>query len=275
LHRRRFSECRSEHGAVLVEFVLVFPVFLLLVFGGIDVALLVNGAGTFRSGTEEAASFIADGDTSSPSDPCVITLEGQGVDSDTAGAVCEVSDNIGSPTGLDMSTLQLAIVCLNSTGQVVLDSSGQPTCAYSQNPTPANTPSSFVVCARAKAHSDTGLLSPLLDGMWVDASGAAPISAVEYGPNFSYYNADATGPSPLVCPPSPVYTVTFDANGGTGSMSPETNSIPATLTTNSFSGPNGETFVGWNTAPDGSGQPYADGAEYSFQASMTLYAQWG
>jgi uncharacterized repeat protein (TIGR02543 family) len=33
-------------------------------------------------------------------------------------------------------------------------------------------------------------------------------------------------------------------------------------------------FLGWNTSADGSGVSYPDGAEYSFVADLTLYAQW-
>jgi List-Bact-rpt repeat protein/TadE-like protein len=274
LQRRQLAPDGSEHGAVLVEFVLILPVFLLLVFGGIDVALFVNGASEFRLGVQEASAFIADGDTSSPSDPCVATLEGQAVDPDTAETLCEVSDNIGNPTGIDLSTLQVAIVCLNSSGQVVLDGSNQPTCTFSQNPTLANTPSSFVVCARAKGRSATGLLGPLLDNMWVGGSGAAPLREDLFTPTFSYYNPNAGGPDPLVCPSTPAYTVAFDANGGGGSMSAETNSVPEPLTPEAFSPPNGDTFASWNTQPDGSGQAYTDGQDYLFQSSTTLYAQW-
>ncbi|MFM6968503.1 MAG: InlB B-repeat-containing protein [Microbacteriaceae bacterium] len=71
----------------------------------------------------------------------------------------------------------------------------------------------------------------------------------------------------------PTYTVHFDANGGTGSMSDQTNYASAALTTNSFSY-HGKSFVGWNTAANGSGDPYSDGTSYSFNANMTLYAQW-
>ena len=69
------------------------------------------------------------------------------------------------------------------------------------------------------------------------------------------------------------YTVTFDANGGTGTMAPETGSAPAALTANTFTR-TGYTFAGWNTAADGSGTAYADTASYPFSASVTLYAQW-
>jgi len=69
------------------------------------------------------------------------------------------------------------------------------------------------------------------------------------------------------------YTVTFSANGGSGSMSPQTANVPTSLTSNTFTR-TGYTFNGWNTASDGSGAAYADGATYSFAADITLYAQW-
>lgn len=74
-------------------------------------------------------------------------------------------------------------------------------------------------------------------------------------------------------------TVTFDANGGTGSMANQTG-IPYNTATplNTMSGltaPAGQTFVGWNTAADGSGTAYADGANIKLTSNITLYAQWG
>ncbi|MCU1488828.1 MAG: cell wall/surface repeat protein, partial [Acidimicrobiaceae bacterium] len=69
------------------------------------------------------------------------------------------------------------------------------------------------------------------------------------------------------------HTVTFSANGGTGSMGIETTNVASALTTDSFTRAN-YTFTGWNTAADGSGTSYADGASYAFTADTTLYAQW-
>ena len=83
-------------------------------------------------------------------------------------------------------------------------------------------------------------------------------------------------------PPSPsggggfgggAHTVAFSANGGTGSMSSETYSSATALTTNAFTR-TGFTFANWNTAADGSGATYADGASYPFTVNATLYAQW-
>jgi len=55
------------------------------------------------------------------------------------------------------------------------------------------------------------------------------------------------------------YTVTFNANLGTGTMANETASVPTNLTTNAFTR-TGYHFAGWNTAANGSGTAYADGA---------------
>ena len=74
-------------------------------------------------------------------------------------------------------------------------------------------------------------------------------------------------------PANPSYTVTFNANNGNGSMAAETDNVPTALTLNTFTR-SGYSFSGWNTAPNGSGTAYADGATYPFTASVTLYAQW-
>ena len=72
------------------------------------------------------------------------------------------------------------------------------------------------------------------------------------------------------------YTVTFDANGGEGSMEPQRFEVgvDTALNTNAFTRENYK-FIGWNTAADGSGATYADeGAILELSGDMTLYAQW-
>ena len=69
------------------------------------------------------------------------------------------------------------------------------------------------------------------------------------------------------------FTVTFYPNGGTGTMANQTSGSAAALNTNTFLYA-GYTFAGWNTASNGSGTSYADGASYPFTADITLYAQW-
>lgn len=72
------------------------------------------------------------------------------------------------------------------------------------------------------------------------------------------------------------YEISFNANGGTGSMDSlkvvagESTSLPEnTLTDSPYS------FLRWNTAADGSGTDYADGASVTPAAAMTLYAIFG
>lgn len=72
----------------------------------------------------------------------------------------------------------------------------------------------------------------------------------------------------------PSHTVTFDGNGATsGMMSSQTTNIATALSSNSYFR-TGYMFTGWNTAADGSGTSYANGAIYSFASDVTLYAQW-
>ena len=68
-------------------------------------------------------------------------------------------------------------------------------------------------------------------------------------------------------------TVTFNANSGKGVVGTQSSPAPAALTSNGFTR-TGFVFKGWNTAANGSGTGYANGATYSFTASTTLYAQW-
>ena len=73
------------------------------------------------------------------------------------------------------------------------------------------------------------------------------------------------------------FQIYFDANGGTGTMPPQTVIVgtEATLNKNTFTR-EGYDFVCWNTAADGSGQSIPD--EYSgtipATGDITLYAQW-
>ncbi|MGI6721035.1 MAG: InlB B-repeat-containing protein [Anaerovoracaceae bacterium] len=71
------------------------------------------------------------------------------------------------------------------------------------------------------------------------------------------------------------FKVSFDANDGEGTMDPQSLDYgrETALTTNTFTR-KGYTFTGWNTAADGSGTAYTDGAQVTTKQDMTLYAQW-
>ena len=71
--------------------------------------------------------------------------------------------------------------------------------------------------------------------------------------------------------------VTFDANGGTGTMNPQSFGLNSqqTLTVNAFTRV-GYNFDGWNTKADGTGTSYADEQALTFATGgeLKLYAQW-
>ena len=78
-------------------------------------------------------------------------------------------------------------------------------------------------------------------------------------------------------PPAPTtYTVSFNANGGSGSVSSQTVNSGTSITLPSGSGLTytGYTFVNWNTASNGSGTSYSAGSSYTVTSNATLYAIW-
>lgn len=83
--------------------------------------------------------------------------------------------------------------------------------------------------------------------------------------------ASATVSIPALAPA----TITFNANGGSGSVDAIStyvgvaNTIPSNSLTRT-----GYTFNGWNTASDGSGTAYATGSTITPTGNVTLYAQW-
>ena len=70
-------------------------------------------------------------------------------------------------------------------------------------------------------------------------------------------------------------TITFDANGGEGSMTAQQvcQSTSVNLSSNTYTREH-YTFTGWNTKANGTGSSYADKASVNIDANLTLYAQW-
>jgi len=75
--------------------------------------------------------------------------------------------------------------------------------------------------------------------------------------------------------PKTTYTVTYNANGGSGAPSSQTKThgtalkLSTTVPTRS-----GHTFVGWATSSSATSATYASGASYTTDANITLYAVW-
>jgi uncharacterized repeat protein (TIGR02543 family) len=94
----------------------------------------------------------------------------------------------------------------------------------------------------------------------------------------------SSGSANFTVPHRTLYTVTYNANGGTLGANTVTScthcggnhksyGYNATLSSVIPTRPH-FTFVGWNTAADGTGTSYAAGGTYSANAAVTLYAQW-
>ncbi len=75
--------------------------------------------------------------------------------------------------------------------------------------------------------------------------------------------------------PKATYTITFDANGGSGEMKPQTDESGSeiTLTANAFTR-DGFTFSGWATSAKGN-IDHKDEAKITLTGNITLYAKWG
>ena len=82
--------------------------------------------------------------------------------------------------------------------------------------------------------------------------------------------------SPFIFPER-TYTVAFDGNGGSGSMESQILNLGNVLQANTFTR-QGYVFDGWNTAKDGSGMSFKDGAKVleflGTNTNVTFYAQW-
>ena len=71
------------------------------------------------------------------------------------------------------------------------------------------------------------------------------------------------------------YTVSYDANGGSGAPSAQTKAHDIALTLSSTTPTrDGYTFQGWGSSASDTSVDYASGASYTANASTTLYAIW-
>ena len=93
------------------------------------------------------------------------------------------------------------------------------------------------------------------------------------------HNGGNGGGSVVVIPTSS-YTITYYKNDGTADVftSDVTESVTASsksfTVTSSVPTREGYTFMGWNTAADGTGTSYTAGAKYSIMGNLSLYAIW-
>lgn len=98
-------------------------------------------------------------------------------------------------------------------------------------------------------------------------------AGAQYTFGVKYYNTSLTGTIPFTF--RRVYTLTYDANGGTGAPSSQKKEhgtgifISSTEPTR-----NGYTFLGWATSSTATSATYQPGSGFSNNADTTLYAVW-
>ena len=74
---------------------------------------------------------------------------------------------------------------------------------------------------------------------------------------------------------TPTYTISYNMNGGSGSISNQTKTYGQDLTLSSTKPTRtGYAFVGWNTNKDATSAQYAAGGKYTANSGATLYAIW-
>ena len=106
----------------------------------------------------------------------------------------------------------------------------------------------------------------IFDGWYKEDSFATQVPKITKG---------STGNITLYAKWTKTYTVTFDANGGSGAMNPQifTYGEPQNLSPNEFTMENKD-FLGWATSA-GVGVSYSDKAKITVTGNITLYAKYG
>ena len=161
--------------------------------------------------------------------------------------------------------------------KVTLPETGSVSVMVDENAIPAYALAAVKQCQRH------GLVNGFEDGTFRpnDLSTRAQVAAVIYRMSYLVQgakpdNTPSVNPggtvNPPVNPPVTTYTVSFIANGGTGTMADVTViSGNYTLPANGFTDPSGKQFKGWATSADG--EVITD-ASITVTANITLYAIW-
>lgn len=160
------------------------------------------------------------------------------------------------------TTASGADIC-SSNGTGVYNQQGTPgteTNTYQYTQSGSDVTAHEITITAAKLHN--------ADGTYVETKDA------KAGDTINYVNGVWGGEEPVEL------TVTFEANGNAeypveGTMTPQTVNAKTdtALNANTFTR-KGYNFLNWNTAADGTGDSYADGATVNLTENTTLYAQW-
>ncbi len=104
--------------------------------------------------------------------------------------------------------------------------------------------------------------------------GVAAVNSSGYM-NGSVASSSGSGDVVFTVPALDSYTVSFNANGGTGAPSAQTKWYGETLTLSTVNPTRANyTFKGWATSPTATSATYAAGGSYTSNSAVTLYAVW-
>ena len=108
---------------------------------------------------------------------------------------------------------------------------------------------------------------------WATSSSA---TSAQYQPGGSYTNNASVTLYAVWQKNAPVtYTVSYNANGGSGAPSSQTKTHGTTLTLSTQKPTrSGHTFLGWATSSSATSAQYQPGGSYTSNSSVTLYAVW-
>lgn len=90
-----------------------------------------------------------------------------------------------------------------------------------------------------------------------------------------YKNGTSTATTTITIPALASYTVSYNANGGSGAPSSQTKYYGKTLTLSTTKPTRTNyTFLGWSTSSSATSATYSSGGSYTTNAAATLYAVW-
>lgn len=157
------------------------------------------------------------------------------------------------------------------------DESGYAMYYHTAVPTTSNASQWTLLASNNQTHYAGG--STTLSGTYTQAVGNAAgtltgyviIAVGQSATSYVYYY----GQYSLSYPAKTSYTISYNANGGSGTVSAQTKYYGESLKlrSNSYTRAN-YSFAKWNTAANGSGTDYAAGGTYTANKAATLYAQW-
>ena len=116
-------------------------------------------------------------------------------------------------------------------------------------------------------------VKPTRTGYTFQGWGTSATGSVVYAPGANY-TANAADTLYAIWKAN-TWTVTYNANGGSGAPAAQTKTYGVTLTLSSTKPTRTNyNFLGWGTSPDSTTVAYKEGASYTNNSAITLYAIW-